>query len=211
MSGAGAADDPIAMLVAERERARTAGDPLVDVCYLATVARPDVDRAGGAEMRGEVRALLLRDITAAGVGILINRTSPKWEQLRAAAGATLLIHWPMIGRQYRLWGPTTLMDEEQKLRHWRHKRHASRLMEHYYSEFHRQSAAIASHADFLEGIEALRRRWPDPDQVPMPASLVGILIVPDEIEVWHSSPDRFHYRRRFRRSPPGWDVEVLVP
>jgi pyridoxamine 5'-phosphate oxidase len=84
-------------------------------------------------------------------------------------------------------------------------------MEHYYSEFHPQSAAIASHAQFLEGIEALRRRWPDPDEVPMPASLVGVLLVPDEIEVWHSSPDRLHYRRRFRRSTVGWDVEVLVP
>jgi pyridoxine/pyridoxamine 5'-phosphate oxidase len=92
------ADDPIAMLIADRDRARVAGDPLVDVCYLATVAA----RPGAAPGRAEVRALSLRDITAEGVGILINRTSPKWRQLEASAHATLLIHWPLIGRQYRL-------------------------------------------------------------------------------------------------------------
>jgi pyridoxine/pyridoxamine 5'-phosphate oxidase len=131
--------------------------------------------------------------------------------LEAAAHATLLIHWPLIGRQYRLWGPIAPMGEAQTLRYWRQKKLASRLMEHYYDELHPQSAPIKSHDAFLEGIETLRRRWPEPDQVPMPDSLVGISIVPDEIEVWHSSPDRLHYRRRFRRSKAEWDVEVLVP
>ena len=147
-------DDPLGMLIAERERARAAGDPLVDVCYLATIVAP----RGTAPERAEMRALSLRDITHEGAGILINHTSPKWQQLEATRTATLLIHWPLIGRQYRLWGPIESMGESQTLRYWRQKRHASRLMEHYYTEFHPQSAPIASHAEFLDGIETLRRR-----------------------------------------------------
>jgi pyridoxamine 5'-phosphate oxidase len=203
-------EDPIDSLRSERERARAARDPLVDVCYLATVVRdngpPEV-----AERRAEVRALSLRDITSEGIGILINRTSPKWQQLQPSSGATLLIHWPLIGRQYRIYGPIAFMDEAEKLRYWRQKRHASLLMEHYYTEFQPQSTPITSHAEFLKGIETLRQRWPDPGQVPLPESLIGVLLLPDEVEVWHSSPDRLHYRRRFRRSPLGWEVEVLVP
>ena len=204
-------DNPIDMMRAERERARDADDPLVDVCYLATVAR--VDAAGPAENvpRAEVRALSLRDIAHEGICILINRTSPKWRQLEPASGAALLIHWPRIGRQYRVNGPIAIMDDAQKLRYWRQKRHASRLMEHYYTEFHPQSAPIASHAEFLAGIDTLRDRWAEPNDVPLPDSLVGVLIAPAEIEVWHSSPDRLHYRRRFRKTASGWDVEVLVP
>jgi pyridoxamine 5'-phosphate oxidase len=204
-------DDPIAMIRFERERARSADDPLVDVCYLATVG--DVAAAGRAmpAPRPEVRALVLRDIADEGVGILINRTSPKWTQLQAASSATLLIHWPLVGRQYRIFGPVREMDEAQKLRHWRQKRHVSRLTEHYYTEFYPQSTPIASHDDYLAGIETLRQRWPDSADVPVPDSLIGMLVVPDEVEVWHSSPDRLHYRRRFRRAASGWDVEVLVP
>jgi pyridoxamine 5'-phosphate oxidase len=205
------ADDPIAMMRLERERARSAGDPLVDVCYLATVVNAGAQGGVEAAPRPEVRALSLRDIAPAGVGILINRTSPKWTQLQSASSATLLIHWPLIGRQYRIVGPVREMDEAQKLRYWVLKRHASRLMEHYYTEFHPQSAPIEEHADFLAGIETLRQRWPDAADVPLPDSLVGVLVVPREVEVWHASPDRLHYRRRFRRSASGWDVSVLVP
>src|SRR3989442_15828591 len=47
------APDPIAEIAGERERARAAGDPLVDVCILAT---SDGSSAPGA------RALVLRDV-----------------------------------------------------------------------------------------------------------------------------------------------------
>lgn len=86
--------DPIREIRDARDLARQAGEPLADVCYLATVA----------DGRPEVRALSLRDITADGFGMLISRTSPKWAQLSQSGRATLLIHWPRVRRQYRVWG-----------------------------------------------------------------------------------------------------------
>lgn len=101
--------DPIREIREVRELARQAGDALVDICYLATVAAAD---------RAEVRALSLRDITDEGFGLLINRTSPKWAQLARAGRATLLIHWPSVRRQYRVWGRTAPMSPDRIEQYW---------------------------------------------------------------------------------------------
>ena len=194
--------DPIEEIKTERERARERGDPLTDVCYLITVASAD---------RAEARALTLRDITEHGVGVLINRTSPKWRQLSQTGTATVLIHWPSVRRQYRIWGGVANMEADRVDAYWRRKSHGSKLLEHYYAEFQPQSARIASREEFLAGIDSLRRRYPDPEAVPPPPSLIGIYVVPRAIEAWHGSEERLHDRRLYRRSGTEWEGATLVP
>ena len=194
--------DPIQDIRQERERAREAADPLTDVCYLVTVASAD---------RAEARALTLRDITDRGVGVLINRTSPKWRQLSRTGTATILIHWPSVRRQYRIWGSIAPMEPERVDAYWDRKSHGSKLLEHYYTNFLPQSNRIASRQEFLAGIESLRIRFPHPDAVPSPQSLVGIYVVPREIETWHGSEERLHDRRLFLKSDTDWSCSTLVP
>lgn len=194
--------DPIREIISDRVRARGHGDALVDVCYLVTVASSE---------RAEARALTLRDVGDHGVGVLINQTSPKWRQLTRTRTATILIHWPSVRRQYRVWGPVAPMDAGRVDAYWRRKSHGSKLLEHYYTECRPQSAAIDSRQEFLEGIEALRHRYPDPEAVPRPASLAGIYVAPQEVEVWHGSEERLHDRRLFRRSGTDWEYTTLVP
>jgi pyridoxamine 5'-phosphate oxidase len=194
--------DPIQEIREERERAREAGDPLTDVCYLVTVASTE---------RAEARALTLRDITALGVGVLINRTSPKWRQLSRTGTATVLIHWPSVRRQYRIWGGIAPIESERVDAYWRRKSHGSKLLEHYYTAFLAQSEPIASREAFLTGIEALRHRYPDRDAVPPPESLAGLYVVPREIETWHGSEERLHDRRLFQKSGATWSCTTLVP
>lgn len=194
--------DPIQEIVAERERARERGDPLAEVCYLVTVASPD---------RAEARALTLRDVTERGIGIMVNRTSPKWRQLSQTETATILIHWPSVRRQYRVWGAIAPMEPERIDDYWRRKSLGSKLLEHYYTEFRPQSGEVASREAFLAGIDELRRRFPDREAVPPPTSLAGIYVVPREIEVWHGSEERLHDRRRYRRAGDGWEAVTLVP
>ncbi len=194
--------DPIQEIKQERERARLAADPLTDVCYLVTVASTE---------RAEARALTLRDITDLGVGVLINRTSPKWRQLSRTGTATILIHWPSVRRQYRIWGRIAPIEPERVDAYWRRKSHGSKLLEHYYTHFWPQSERIASRQEFLAGIESLRHRYPDPDAVPSPQSLMGIYVVPQEIETWHGSEERLHDRRLFQKSGADWRCATLVP
>ncbi len=193
--------DPIAEIVASRERARAAGDPLADVCVLAT------SDGGGAP---GVRPLVLRDVGTDGLGLLISATSPKWGPLRSGRYEALLL-WTSVRRQYRVRGGLAPMPEPTVARYWSEKVHESRLLDVYYDTVQPQSSVVASRETFRAGVEALRARYPTTDAVPRPALLGGIYLVPFRVEAWHGSPDRLHDRSVYVRTAGGWRVDVLVP
>ena len=193
--------DPIARMVADRERARAAQDPFTDLCVLAT--------ADGTDPPG-VRPIVLRDVGPQGVGLLVSATSAKWPPLEAGRYECLLV-WLTIRRQYRVRGGLTPMPEARVEEYWGQKVHESRLLDLYYSELGAQSTPVASRERFLEGIETLRRAHPTPDLVPRPDLLRGVYLIPERIEVWRGSPDRLHDRRRYSRAGSGWVEVVLVP
>jgi pyridoxamine 5'-phosphate oxidase len=174
----------------------------VDVCFLATVT---------AQGRPEVRAVSLRDIDAKGFGLLLNTTSPKWQQLTAGQ-CCLHMLWSTVQRQYRVYGRLEAMEPERLREYWQRKGHGSRLLEHYYEAFHAQSQPIPSRRYLLEGIAALTQRYPTKETMPVPETLQGVYLYPTEIDVWHGSPeDRLHDRRLFTRTDTGWSWCTLVP
>lgn len=199
-----AAADPIGLVVDDRVRARAAGDPFADLCVLATAGHAqDADAPG-------VRPIVLRDIGPQGIGLLISRTSPKWEPLSSGRYELLLL-WLTIRRQYRVRGQIAPMPEDLVERYWNQKVHESRLLDVYYATYGAQSTSVPSRERFLEGIETLRRRYPTSETVPRPELLRGVYLIPDRIEAWRGSPDRLHDRRRFVREGGGWREETLVP
>lgn len=195
--------DPVAEIIASRQAARQQQDRQVDVCLLATVS---------SSGRPEVRAVSLRDIDAKGFGMLLNITSPKWQQLSLSGQCSLHMLWPTIRRQYRVYGRLQPMASDRLRQYWDRKGHASRLLEHYYGTFHAQSHPLPSRAYLLAGIAELKRRYPDKDTVPIPDTLRGVYLYPTEIDVWHGSPeDRLHDRRLFTRNENGWSFCTLTP
>jgi pyridoxamine 5'-phosphate oxidase len=195
--------DPLSEITTEREGARQRGDPNVDVCYLATVT---------ADGQPEVRAISLREISARGFELLLNVTSPKWRQLTANGRMSLLIHWSTVQRQYRIRGCIDPMAPERVAYYWGRKSYGSQLLEQYYDAVLPQSQPIPSRAELLQGMEALKQRYPEQEGIPIPNSLVGVYLIPQEIETWHGSPeDRLHDRRLYRRSEAGWSVQTLIP
>jgi pyridoxamine 5'-phosphate oxidase len=195
--------DPVAEIIAARLEARHHQDPHVDVCFLATVT---------AQGRPEVRAVSLRDIDAKGFGLLLNTTSPKWHQLSTTGQCCLHMLWSTVRRQYRVYGRLDPMEPERLRTYWDRKGLGSRLLEHYYEAFHAQSQPIPSRAYLLQGIDALKQRYPDKEAVPLPVTLRGVHLFPTEIDVWHGSPeDRLHDRRLFTRTEAGWSYHTLVP
>jgi pyridoxamine 5'-phosphate oxidase len=203
VKGKGKRMDPVAEIIAARAEARQRQDPHVDVCFLATVTV-----AG----RPEVRAISLRDIDTKGFGLLLNATSPKWQQLSASGQCCLHMLWSTVRRQYRVYGRLEPMEPERLRSYWERKGLGSRLLEHYYNAFHTQSQPIPSRAYLLQGIDELKQHYPDKDVVPIPRSLQGVYLYPMEIDVWHGSPeDRLHDRRLFTRTENGWSYCTLVP
>ena len=197
--------DPIAQLVGDRERARAAGDPMADLCILATV--PGEGAAAGWP---GVRPIVLRDTGPQGIGLLISETSGKWAPLAAGRYECLLL-WLTLRRQYRIRGGLAPMPGATLETYWRHKVHASRLLDRYYTDVLPQSSPVASRAEFRAGIDRLRRAHPEPDAVPRPAELRGVYLVPERIEIWRGAPDRLHDRHAYRRAGAGWTETVLVP
>ena len=194
--------DPVADIIEARQQARKRHDPHVDVCFLATVT---------AQGRPEVRAVSLRDIDAKGCGLLLNTTSPKWQQLTAGQ-CCLHMLWSTVQRQYRVYGRLEAMEPERLREYWQRKGHGSRLLEHYYEACHAQSQPIPSRRYLLEGIAALTQRYPTKETMPVPETLQGVYLYPTEIDVWHGSPeDRLHDRRLFTRTDTGWSWCTLVP
>jgi pyridoxamine 5'-phosphate oxidase len=195
--------DPIEEIIQTRQEARLRNDPHVDVCFFVTAT---------LEGRPAARAISLRDIDAKGFGLLLNKTSPKWKQLTAHGYCSLLILWSTVRRQYRIQGRIDPMEPERLQHYWARKSHGSKLLEHYYQTFHPQSHPIASHAHLLQGIEELKKRYPQKETVPIPDTLQGIYLYPTEIEIWHGSPeDRLHHRRLFTRIDTCWSFCTLVP
>ena len=198
--------DPVAEIIAARQEARQHYDPHVDVCFLATVT---------TQGRPEVRAVSLRGIDAQGFGLLLNTTSPKWQQLTAANGQCCLhMLWSTVRRQYRVYGRLDPMAPERLQQYWQRKSHGSRLLEYYYEACHTQSQPIPSREYLLQGIAELTRRYPTREAVPFPETLKGVSLYPTEIDVWHGSPDpedRLHDRRLFTRTDAGWSFCTLVP
>ena len=193
--------DPIAQIVADRERVRDARDPFTDLCVLATT-----DSAGPPG----VRTLVLRDVGSRGVGLLVSAASPKWAPLEAGRYECLLVRLT-IRRQYRIRGGLAPMPEALVEEYWRQKGHESRLLDLYYATVQSQSSSVASRGRFLKGIEALRRQHPAPELVPRPEGLRGVHLVPERIEAWRGSPDRLHDRHLYRRDGAGWVEEILIP
>lgn len=196
-------ENPVEEIIQAREIARQQQDPQVDTCFLATVTAPG---------RPEVRAVSLRDIDEKGFGLLLNTTSPKWQQIAQNGQCSLHILWSTIRRQYRIYGSLTPMEQERLQHYWNRKGYGSRLLEHYYDTFHAQSQVIPSRAYLLEGIATLMQRYPDKDALLPPENLYGVYLFPTEIDVWHGSPeDRLHDRRLYTRTSTGWSFCTLVP
>jgi len=195
--------DPMADMIDARTRARHLGDPYVDVCFLATVT---------SKGQPAVRAIALRDIEAQGIALLINANSPKWGQLEANGYCALQVFWATVQRQYRVQGRLDAMDAERLQYYWTRKGYQSRLLEAYYEEVASQSQVLASREQLWAGINTLKTRYPERDNIPLPASLRGIYLYPMHIDVWHGSPDdRLHHRWLYTRTEQGWSNCVLVP
>ena len=180
--------DPIALVVDDRARARAAGDPLADLCVLATAGASEPGR------QGCTRSSFVT--SGPGIGLLISTHEP---EVGAALGRALrgALLWLAIRRQYRVRGGLAPMPDALVETYWNQKVHESRLLDVYYAAYGAQSTAVPSRERFLEGIDTLRQQYPSPEAVPRPELLRGVYLVPERIEAWRGFPDRLHDRRRF--------------
>ena len=193
--------DPIARIKAERLDARNADDPNADLCFLA-LSESD---------KPSVRTLVLRDITADGFTLFINKTSPKWSIIQANTQAEMLIWYTNSQTQYRISGLIEELAPSVIEHNWHRRPTASKYMDYSYESLGSQSSQIDSRDDLIKHIKELKEEHPEEELV-TPESAVGIMLHPEVIEMLDlNSPDRIHDRRRFVFTDGEWRSTQLIP
>ena len=191
--------DPLALLRADRAKARAAGDPQGNLCVLATV--------DGGEP--QARTLVLREIeTAAGgaprLGVFLNATSAKYRQLGQSTAVTVHVHLASVAAQYRLVCRLEPVPKAIVEASWRLRPAVAKRLDWLY-ERHPQGSAVA-------GREALAAMLATPCPEFAPDSALGFYLAPTAVErLLLDQPDGVHDRRRYRLTPNAWQEEVLVP
>lgn len=193
--------DPIARIKAERQDARNLDDPNADLCFLA------LSESG----KPSVRTLVLRDITADGFTLFINKTSPKWSILQANNQAEMLIWYTNSQTQYRINGLIEELAPSVIEQNWHRRPAASKYMDYSYESLGSQSSQIDARDDLIGHINGLKEEHPEEEMV-TPESAAGIVLHPEVIEMLDlNMPNRIHDRRRFVLTDGKWQSTQLIP
>lgn len=157
--------------------------------------------------RPRARTVLLKAHDQAGFTFYSNRTSRKGRELAANPSACLVFPWYGIERQVLVEGRVRELSQPESEPYFRSRPRGSQIG----AWASRQSTVIASRAVLVDRVAELERRWPEPEQVPMPGFWGGYLLEPDAVEFWQAGAFRLHDRLRYRRHDDGWIIERLSP
>ncbi|MBT7877732.1 MAG: hypothetical protein HN738_06595 [Gammaproteobacteria bacterium] len=193
--------DPIARIKAERQDARDLDDPNADLCFLA------LSESG----KPSVRTLVLRDITADGFTLFINKTSPKWSIIQANNQAEMLIWYTNSQTQYRISGLIEELAPSFIEHNWHRRPTASKYMDYSYASLGSQSSQIDGRDALVGHIDGLKEKHREEELV-TPESAAGIVLCPEVIEMLDlNMPHRIHDRRRFVLTDGKWRFTQLMP
>lgn len=185
--------DPVALLKADRVRARANEDPMANLCVLATL---------GAD-RPEARTLVLRDVDDR-LGLFFNGHSPKAREVGRSDAVAVLVYLPSLSLQYRLHTTLTAIPADIVHANWQYRPDVPKKMDWLY-ERHPQSSAIASRQMLIDELPTAT-----PDRAP--ASAIGYFLAPLAVERLDlGQANGVHDRRRYTHQGEVWHEQVLVP
>lgn len=189
--------DPIRQLAAWLDEAEAAELPLANAFALATA---------DGDGQPSVRFVLLRGIDADGLRWYTNRASRKGRDVAVNPWASAAFWWPALDRQARVAGRVRLLSEEESAAYWRTRPRGSQLS----ATASEQGREIGSRTELEARVAEIAARYPD--EVPLPPTWGGYLLLPRFVELWSSRADRLHDRVEYRRgADESWHRRRLQP
>lgn len=188
--------DPIRELARWLEDAEDASLPLPNAFALAT-----------ADLEGSpsVRFVLLHGLGPDGLRYFTNRGSRKGRDVAANPRGAAAFWWPGLDRQARVAGRVEPLGEADSLAYWRTRPRGSQLS----AAASEQGAEIAARTDLEALVSTLSSQHPN--DIPLPDTWGGYLLMPERIEFWTSQPDRLHDRIEYVREGGDWRRRRLQP
>jgi pyridoxamine 5'-phosphate oxidase len=191
--------DPIALFLADRERARAKSEGW----EAAAAALATVDASG----HPSARFVLVKEADHDGFRFYTNRQSRKAHELAAVPHASLAFLWQTIDVQYRIDGPVELLDDAASDAYFASRPRISQLGA-WASE---QSRPLASREVLLQRLAEMEKRYPEGTLVPRPPHWGGYRLVPTSMERWHAAEFRLHERTLYERDGHGWRATLMNP
>lgn len=194
-------ENPLEILAAEYERAKTAGEKWPEACALATA-----DASG----RPSVRMVLFRNIEPRGrrlgVAFFTNYQSAKARDLQENPQAALCVHWNSIQKQIRLEGRVEKTADDESDAYFATRPRMSQ-MGAWASD---QSRPVESYEAFEARVREMEKKF-EGREVPRPPHWGGYRLVPDRVEIWTEVAYRLHKRELFERAGETWRKSFLYP
>ncbi len=155
-----------------------------------------------------VRMVLLKGWDQRGFTFYTNFESAKGTELLASRKAAFCLHWKSLGRQIRVRGPVTVIDDSEADAYFDSRARVSRI-----------GAWASQQSRPLEGRFALEAAVAEytakfaVGRIPRPPHWSGLRIDPVEMEFWREGRFRLHERIRYTRTASGqpWTSTHLYP
>jgi pyridoxamine 5'-phosphate oxidase len=187
-----------------RQFARWYADAAAADAFPPEAAAVATASAGGAP---SVRMVLVKQFDERGFVFFTNSESRKGRELAVNPRASLLFHWPWLGRQVRIEGPVASASQDESAAYARTRTRASQL-----------SALASPQSRPIESREWLEHRVTEMAadyegrELPPHEHWGGFRLAPANYEFWQNRRDRLHDRLLYMPAPAGgWTISRLAP
>jgi pyridoxamine 5'-phosphate oxidase len=187
--------DPIVQLGRWLAEAEQEGVPEPTAMALATATADGVP---------SVRMVLLKGLDARGLVWFTNYNSAKAHDLVANPKAALVFRWEPLGRQVRVAGAVSKVDDDESDAYFATRDRGSQLG----AWASPQSEELTSRQELEDRLAEVTKRF-DNQPVPRPPHWGGYRLNPTTVEFWQQGPNRLHDRVRYSGKP--WRRVRLAP
>jgi len=153
-----------------------------------------------------VRMVLAKSFGDSGFKFHTGHGSRKARELAENARGALLFYWAQLGRQVRVEGAVTRVDDAESEEYFRTRPRDGQI-----------SAWASTQSEVIESREALESRVAELERdfdgrdVPLPPHWGGYRLEPDVWEFWQHRDSRLHDRFRYTPEGDSWKIERLAP